>query len=252
MKMRIDVFLTPGQIDELQLRDKNVVVIDVLRAGTTIARALSNGAKEIIPVESVEAAVKLSAGLFGEVVLLGGERGGKIIEGFHLGNSPGEYVEDVVKGKSIVFTTTNGAVTMSKGRYAKQMAIASFVNIARVVDFTKDLKEDIIIVCAGDRSVVGGFSLEDTVCAGMIIDKVRQGSTRGTALSDSASAALILYRSFARNISKMLDESEHGRQLIELGFKDDLKMCASVDSIPVLPLLSGNVIRLAQDSKTTE
>jgi 2-phosphosulfolactate phosphatase len=250
--MRIDVFLTPGQIDELQLRDKNVLVIDVLRAGTTIARALANGAKEIIPVESVEAAVKISASLFGEVVLRGGERGGKVIEGFHLGNSPSEYVADVVKGKSIVFTTTNGSGAMSKGRYAKQMAIASFVNMTRVVDFTKDLKEDVIIVCAGDQSVVGGFSLEDTVCAGMIIHKVRQGSTKGTTLSDSASAALILYRSFARNLSKMLEDSEHGRQLIELGFKDDMKVCTSVDSIPVLPLLSGNVIRLAQDSKFTE
>jgi 2-phosphosulfolactate phosphatase len=250
--MRIDVFLTPGQIDELQLRDKNVVVIDVLRAGTTIASALANGAKEVIPVESVEVAVKISASLFGEVVLLGGERGGKVIEGFHLGNSPGEYVEDVVKGKSIVFTTTNGAVAMSKGRYAKQMAIASFVNIARVVDFAKDLKEDIIIVCAGNQLVVGGFSLEDTVCAGMIIHKLQQGSTRGTELSDSASGALILYKSFARNIPKMLEDSEHGKRLIESGFKDDLKMCASIDSIPVLPLLSGNVIRLAQDSKTTE
>jgi 2-phosphosulfolactate phosphatase len=126
------------------------------------------------------------------------------------------------------------------------------VNIARVVDFTKDLKEDIIIVCAGNQSVAGGFSLEDMVCAGMIIHKVRQGSTRGTDLSDSASGALILYRSFARNISKMLEESEHGRKLVEIGFKDDLKTCSSIDSIPVLPLLSGNVIRLAQDSKTNE
>jgi 2-phosphosulfolactate phosphatase len=248
--MRIDVYLTPGLIDELQLRDKNVVVIDVLRAGTTIAVALANGAREVIPVESVEAAVKISTSLFGEVVLLGGERGGKMIEGFQLGNSPSEYVEDVVKGKSIVFTTTNGAGAMSKGRYAKRMTIASFVNIARVVDFLRDLKEDIIIVCAGNRTVASGFSLEDAVCAGMIIHKVMQGDTSGPQLSDSASGALILYRSHARKISKMLEDSEHGRHLIELGFKDDLKTCASVDSVPVLPVLSGNVIRLAQDSRS--
>jgi 2-phosphosulfolactate phosphatase len=86
----------------------------------------------------------------------------------------------------------------------------------------------------------------------MIIHKLQQGSTRGTELSDSASGALILYKSFARSIPKMLEDSEHGKRLIESGFKDDLKMCASIDSIPVLPLLSGNVIRLAQDSKTTE
>jgi 2-phosphosulfolactate phosphatase len=250
--MRVDVYLTPGQIDELQLRDKNVCVIDVLRAGTSIATALANGAKEIIPVESVEAAVKISASLFGDVVLLGGERGGKIIEGFQLGNSPSEYAENIVKGKSIVFTTTNGALAMSKGRYAKQMAIASFVNITRVVDFIRNLRDDVIILCAGNLSATGGFSLEDAVCAGMIIHKVRQGDTGGTELSDSASAALILYRSFARKIPKMLDEAHGGRHLTEIGFKDDLKTCASIDSIPVLPLLSGNVIRLAQDSTIKE
>jgi 2-phosphosulfolactate phosphatase len=249
--MRIDVHITPGQIDELQLRDKKVVVIDVLRAGTTVARALANGAKEVIPVESVEAAVKISASLFGDVVLLGGERGGKIVEGFQLGNSPSEYTENAVKGKSIVFTTTNGAVAMSRGRYAKQMVIASFVNAARVVEFIRNLGEDVVIVCAGNRSATGGFSLEDTVCAGMIIHEARQGNMEGVELSDSASAALILYRSFARNISKMLEESDHGRDLAELGFKDDLKTCASIDSIPVLPILSGSVIRLAQDSSTT-
>lgn len=249
--MRIDVYVTPGHIDELQLRDKHVVVIDVLRAGTTIAAALANGAKEVIPVESVEAAVKISASLFGDVVLLGGERGGKIVEGFHLGNSPSEYAEDVVKGKSIVFTTTNGAPAMSKGRYAKQMAIASFVNVARVVDFVRNIKEDIIIVCAGNQSATGGFSLEDTVCAGMIIHEVKQGNTGAAELSDSASASLILYQSFARDISKMLGESEHGKHLTEIGFKDDLKTCASIDSIPVLPLLSGSVIRLPQGSGIT-
>jgi 2-phosphosulfolactate phosphatase len=246
--MRIDVCITPGQIDELQLRHKNVVVIDVLRAGTTIARALANGAKEIIPVESVESAVKISASLFGDVVLLGGERGGKIVEGFQLGNSPSEYAEDVVKGKSIVFTTTNGAVAMSRGRHAKQMIIASFVNVARVVDFIRNLGEDILMVCAGNQSATGGFSLEDTVCAGMIIHKARLANAEGVELSDSASASVILYRSYARNLAKMLEESDHGRDLAQLGFRDDLRTCASVDSIPVLPLLSGSVIRLAQDS----
>jgi 2-phosphosulfolactate phosphatase len=244
--MRINVCLTPGHVDELQLRDKNVVVIDVLRAATTITVALANGAKEVIPVDSVETAVKLSASLFGDVVLLGGERGGKMIEGFHLGNSPSEYIESVVKGKSIVFTTTNGAPAISKGRYAKHMAIGSFVNVRRVADFIKSINEDFIIVCAGNQSAVGGFSLEDTVCAGMIVDRLRRTSPDSAELSDSASAALTLYRSQARNIMKMLQESEHGLELARIGFKEDLKTCASIDSIPVLPVLSGSVIRRAQ------
>jgi len=245
--MRIDLYLTPGQIDELQLRDKNVVVVDVLRAGTSIATALSNGAREIIPVETVEAAVKLSGSLFGDVVLLGGERGGKIIEGFHLGNSPSEYVEKTVKGKSIVFTTTNGAFAMAKGRYAKRMVIAAFVNVGRVVDFIKEVQENFVFICAGNQWSVGGFSLEDTACAGMIIHRLQKSGSKNVELSDSAVSALTLYQSFGRNLAKMIENSESGKRTAELGYKGDLKICAAVDSIPVLPNLRGNVIRLAQE-----
>ena len=95
--MRIDVHFTPYQTDELVLREKTVVVIDVLRASTTIVTALINGAKEIIPVATVESAVKISGNLFGDVILLGGERNGKMIEGFNLGNSPTEYSAEKVK-----------------------------------------------------------------------------------------------------------------------------------------------------------
>ena len=245
--MRVDVHLTPGQVDELQLRNKNVVVIDVLRAGTTIASALSNGAKEVIPVETVEAAVKISGSLFGEVVLLGGERGGKIIEGFHLGNSPSEYVSKVVKGKSIVYTTTNGSLAMTKGRYAKRLAIAAFVNAGRVVNYIKKVAEDFTFICAGNQMAVGGFSLEDAVCAGMIIHRVEKEGSKDIKLSDSAACALTLYRSFGKNILKMMENSEQGKYHIELGMKSDMKFCASVDSIPILPLLRGNVLRLEQD-----
>ncbi len=250
--MRIDLYFTPGQIDELQLRDKNVVVIDVLRAGTSIATALSNGAREIIPVETVEAAVKISGGLFGDVVLLGGERGGKIIEGFHLGNSPSEYLENVVKGMSIVFTTTNGALAMVKGRYAKQMTIAAFVNVGRVVDFIKNVGEDFVFICAGNQQRVGGFCLEDAVCAGMIIHRLKQTGSKVLELSDSAASALILHRSYGRNLSKMLEDSEDGKYLSQIGFGNDLKTCAAVDSVTVLPVLRGNVIRLGHDAMHNE
>ena len=110
--MRVEVFFTPHQVDEMYLRDRIVVVIDVLRASTTIAMALRNGAKEIIPVATVESAMKIVGNLFGDVTLLGGERNGKMIEGFNLGNSPLEYIEERVRGKSIIFSTTNGSQAM--------------------------------------------------------------------------------------------------------------------------------------------
>ena len=99
MKIKVDVHFTPVQIDEMHLKDRNVVVIDALRASTTVAMALSNGAKEVIPVGTIESALKIARGLAGDVTLRAGERLGKMIEGFDLGNSPLEYTEEVVKGK---------------------------------------------------------------------------------------------------------------------------------------------------------
>ena len=121
--MRVDVFFTPHHLDEMGLREKRVVLIDVLRASTTIATALYNGAKEVIPVATVEAAMKIVGNLSGEVTLLGGERNGKMIDGFHLGNSPAEYTEQRVRGKSIVFTSTNGSQAFVKARYAKELVV---------------------------------------------------------------------------------------------------------------------------------
>jgi 2-phosphosulfolactate phosphatase len=245
--MRVDLHFNPMLVDEMQLRDKNIVVVDVLRASTSIAAALANGAKEVIPVETVEAAVKISSSLSGDVVLLGGERGGKIIEGFHLGNSPSEYAAEVVKGKSIVYTTTNGTLAISKGRHAKRMVVAGFVNAGQAAAFIKRVGEDFTLLCAGNQLSPGGFSLEDAVCAGMIIGLLQKNGVRSLDLSDSVLGALTLYRSFGKKILKMMENSEQGKYHIELGMKDDLKICAAVNSIPVLPIFRGNVLKLDRE-----
>ena len=121
--MKIEVCFTPAQVDESDLRDKNVVVIDILRASTTIIIALSNGAKEVVPVETIEGAVKIASGLFSETTLLCGERDGRTIEGFHLGNSPLEYNEEKVRGKTLVFTSTNGSLALIKGKNARNLIV---------------------------------------------------------------------------------------------------------------------------------
>ena len=242
--MKIDVFFTPDPIDELQLRDKNVVVIDVLRASTTIVTALANGAKEIIPVSSVESAVKISGNLFGDVILLGGERNGKLIEGFNLSNSPQEYTEEVVKNKSIIFSTTNGSRALVKSRYAKNLVVACFVNVSRVVEFLREINTDLSIVCAGKQ---GAFCLEDAVCTGMIIHMLREAGKDDLILSDAAVASLTLHKSFAKNIMTMIKKSEHGQYLAEIGYGDDLKICAGVDTCAMLPVLSGNVLKLKKE-----
>ena len=242
--MKIDVYFSPAQVDEMQLRDKNVIVIDVLRASTTIVTALNNGAREIIPVGSIESAVKVSGNLFGDVVLRGGERNGKIITGFNLGNSPSEYTEEAVKGKSIIFCTTNGSSAMVKAKYAKRMAVGGFINVSLVADFIRQAGEDFSIVCAGEKQL---FCIEDAVCAGMLVKILVEDSPIVVDVNDAAGAAQVLYKTVSKNLLKMAKSSDHGKYLVDIGFESDLKTCVSVDSIPVLPLLIGNVIKLKKE-----
>jgi 2-phosphosulfolactate phosphatase len=239
--MKIEVFFSPSQVDELFLRDKNVIVIDVLRASTTIAMALMNGAREIIPVSTIESAVKISGNLFGDVVLRGGERNGKMIEGFNLGNSPAEYVPDAVKGKTIIFCTTNGSSAIVKSRYAKNLVVAGFINMATVIEFIKEVNEDFYILCAGKQSL---FCIEDSVCAGMIISLLMNDEAISIELNDPAVAAAVLYKSMGKNLQRTIRAADHGKYLTEIGFKNDIKLCTDIDSVPVLPVLVGNSIKL--------
>lgn len=249
--MRIDVSFNAAQLDELQLRDRSVVVIDVLRASTTVAVALANGAREIIPVSTIESAVKISGSLFGEVTLRGGERNGKIIEGFNLGNSPAEYTDSTVRGKSIIFCTTNGSVAMAKSRYARRLFIAGFVNLSATVDAIREEGDDFLLLCAGKSNGLRSFSLEDAVCAGMLIDQLSKQKTVPIELTDASRAALALYKGLGRSVLKVLRTSDHGQYLTEIGFASDLKLCAAVDSVPVVPAQVGTVIKLRKSEGRT-
>ena len=239
--IRITVHFTPSELDELQCRDKTVVVIDVLRASTTIITALTNGAKEMIPVSSIESAVKISSSLFGDVTLRAGERNGKRIEGFNLGNSPLEFTEEAVKGKSIIFLTTNGSIAMVKARHAKHLLIGAFVNLSNIVDTLKELNTDFTIICSGQD---GRFCLEDAVCAGKIINRLKKDSKKQYSLDDAALSIASLDEIYGKNILRMLKTSEHGKYLAGIGFEDDLKVCSQIDSLPMMPLSSGGVIKL--------
>ncbi len=238
--MHIDLLITPVGTNELFFRDKNVVVIDVLRASTSIVTALNNGAREVIPVESVENAVKVSGSLFGDVVLRCGEREGKTIPGFNLGNSPLEYSPEAVENKSLIFTSTNGSLAMVIAKFARQIVVAAFVNITSVVDYLKKLNEDFIILCAGKEH---HFCIEDVVCGGMIVQMLEKKNI-ALDLTDAAQAAQIMYKSYSRSINKMLRNSDHGQYLITIGFEKDLKVCAEVDSVPVLPVFDKGAIKL--------
>ncbi len=239
--IRADVYFTALRLDELQLKDRNIVVLDVLRAGTSIAAALHGGAKQIIPVNNIESAMKLSGGLSSEVTLMAGERNARMIEGFHLGNSPREFTPATVKGKSIVFLTTNGTSAVVKGKHALNLVMGGFVNLSRIVEFLADLRSDFVLLCAGKENA---FSMEDAVCAGRILNQFTGAFPGKLELNDSAVAAMTLDKSFGKAILKMLRNTEHGRFLQSIGLGEDLKICAGIDSFPVLPRLTGTVLKL--------
>ncbi len=245
-KIHIEVYFTPRYIDEMQLKDKNVIVIDVLRASTTIATALHNGAKEIIPVGSIENAAKVSGNLVGDVTLRAGERNARMIEGFNLGNSPAEYREEIVRGKSIIFVTTNGSGTIVKGRHAKHLVVAGFVNLSVVVNYFVELNESVVIICAGKANK---FCLEDAVCAGRIVNELKKKLPGPCEIDDAGEAAQALDKTLGKNLIKLLRISEHGRFLSEIGFEEDLKLCSAHDSVPVLPVLTGNIVRLINEQE---
>ncbi|NCQ19033.1 MAG: 2-phosphosulfolactate phosphatase [Ignavibacteria bacterium CG_4_8_14_3_um_filter_37_9] len=237
--MKINVVLSPSNVDELHFSGKTTVVIDVLRASTTIVTALMNGAKEIVPVGSVEFAMKASSNMFGGQTLICGERNAKKIDGFNLGNSPLEYTNDAIGGKSIVFFTTNGTKAIVKAKYSNEVLLASFLNLSAVVKYLLELKKPFEILCAGNNN---NFCLEDTVCAGKLISETASLS-QNVELSDSGLAAVSIAKTFGKNLKKMFSESEHGNFLIGNGFEEDLKYCAKLNITELIPVFASSVIK---------
>jgi 2-phosphosulfolactate phosphatase len=251
--LKISMFFAQNYVEtELELKDKNVVIIDVLRTSTTMVTGLANGAKEIIPTDSIASAGMIGRNSQGQSLLCG-ERHAKVIEGFNLGNSIKEYKEENVKGKILVFNSTNGTPSIMKSKFARNCVILGFVNISRVAQFLSALNEEFIIVCAGRE---GEFSLEDTVCAGMLINMLTgKGSKNKYELTDSSLGASMLYTAYKKDLLKMLHESEHGKFLVSLGFEDDLIASAKVDEYNILPILKNGIINsfeaFASDPKLT-
>ncbi len=246
--IKISLYFTHQHVEsELVLKDKNVVVIDVLRTSTTMIAGLTNGAKEIIPTVDVATAGRIGRNSEGQSLLCG-ERNGKIIEGFNLGNSVKEYSAEKVANKTLIFSTTNGTAALMKSKFAQNCVILGFANIARVTEYLTKLHENFIILCAGKN---GEFSLEDTVCAGMLINELAKKNLKENyELTDSALGAWKLDVAYKKDLLKMLKESEHGRFLTSLGFGDDLTECAKVNVCSCLPIMRNGVIKLIESFET--
>ena len=236
--MRADIQFLHRNVPAKKARGKVFVVIDVLRATTTIIKALSNGCTEVIPVATVDEAFDQAKKSVQEETLLGGERGGLKVDGFDLGNSPREYTRYVVSGKRVILTTTDGTQAFQRVAGCEFVLVGGFINAHAVVQRCVALKADPVMVPAGLR---GGFSLEDVVCGGMMLDLLEK---RGVALMDGARAACILYKAFHRDLPEMARNSEHGRDLIQLGYEEDLDFCLQTNVSSSVPVFKKGSITL--------
>lgn len=239
--MLIDIQLLPFPPESAYIFDKTVVVIDVLRATSVIVHAISLGAPEIIPVAQVEEAFRISKHFPEGATLLGGERGSRKIEGFDLGNSPKEYSAEKVKGKKVILTTTNGTKAFHAVSSGKEVMAGCFFNIGAIARRCLDLGVNLLIYPSGDE---GKFSLEDTVCGGMLIHRILTEAWMPVALTDASQSALILYQRFKGNLVEAFRLSTHGRDLIARGFEEDLAYCAQVDITGIVPVFREGVIRV--------
>jgi len=230
---RIDLYLTPTEAGRAPLDDRQIVIVDVLRSCTSIATALAHRAAKIIPVETVEEATRLAQTLDAKSRLLCGERDGRKVGGFDLGNSPREYTRERVEGATLIFASTNASPLMAGLLEGHEQRLLAYVNVSAVAAAAKADGHDLAIVCAGKN---GRFALEDTACAGALVRRIADGAA-GVALNDAAEMAREYDRAHGHAPEAVLRRSEHGRDLIELGFEEDLAVCAKVDSVPLVPLL---------------
>lgn len=233
--MRIDVVFGGGSAPASEFAGRVVAVIDVLRASTSIAAALANGARTVIPVETSDEAVMRAKAFERADVLLAGERKTKPIPGFDLGNSPREFTRAAVEGKTVLMTTTNGTPAIINTPGARDVVIASYVNYTAVLTMLRTALRggaDITIVCAGRDRL---FALEDAGCAGRFVFNVTKRMA-DVELNDAAQACALIDRKYGDQLVKLFEASEHGRLLRDSGFAEDLEECAAIDSYPVIPL----------------
>jgi 2-phosphosulfolactate phosphatase len=233
--MKIDVVFSPAGLNAGELQGRAVFVIDVLRATTTMCAALSHGAKAIIPVGSTEEALRLAQTIGSADVLLAGEKNCVRIPGFQLGNSPLEMTESAVRGKTIIATTSNGTKVMLACQGAGSVYPTAAVNLTVAAEKAREALESddhIVIVCAGRE---GAFSLDDAYCAGRLVSSVLGDRKPRRGLNDAGIACLDLVRRYGEGWERPLAYSRAGRELIKLGFRDDLRDAARLDAYPVLP-----------------
>ena len=205
----------------------NVVIVDVFRATSAICTAFHYGVKEIIPVATVEEAMAYKK----DGYLVGAERDGQIVDGFDFGNSPYSYMDERIKGKSVVLTTTNGTKAITIAKEADGILIGSFLNLKALAEYLIEDGKSVLIQCAGWKN---RFNLEDTLFAGALVEALTK-QPKFSNLADSALASAYIYSLAKGNMFKWLENSSHRNRLKRLNLEKDIKFCLQVSLYDVVP-----------------
>ena len=231
--MKLDVYFTPLGLTAGDLAGRGVVVIDALRATTTIIAALANGARAVVPAASSEEAVRMTANLERDGFVLAGERKYLPIPGFALGNSPREMTPEVVGGKTVFLATTNGTPALVAAQGAEPVLVGAAVNFGALAERARELfvaRGDLVVICSGREKQ---FALEDAYVAGRLVKSLK-GRLRRLALNDGASVALGLTQRYEDWLDAFT-ACEAGRQLNELDMGEDVKFSATRDRFTIVP-----------------
>ncbi len=232
----LHTILSPKLLDVYDVTDSVVVIIDVFRATSTIAVALYNGAKQIIPVDNVAECIAIGKSMPNSITA--GERDGKIIEGLQYGNSPTDYPRSFIEDKTLVLTTTNGTkfLHMALQKRASEIITGSFPNLSAVCNFLLTTNKNVFLGCSAWKDK---FNLEDTLFAGAVIEKVKQNFT---VHCDSSLMAEEMYQQHKHEMKSFIRNTTHWHRLAKFGLEEDMEYCVSIDVANVLPMYKGNAL----------
>lgn len=229
-KPSLDTSLSPALLHLYDVSDSIVVIIDVLRATSTIASVLYNGAKCVIPVDSVDHCIELGKKIEG---ITAGERDGQVAQGLQYGNSSFEYPRKFIEGKTLVLTTTNGTrlLHMALEKGAKEIITGSFTNLSAVCDHLISQNRNVILGCAAWKDKI---NLEDTLFAGAVISRIKD---HFSIQCDSSRMAETLYEQARQDLYVFMkkNDASHFHRLMGYGLEKDIRYCLTADEANVLP-----------------
>ena len=233
----LEICFTPAAFDAHEDSEAVVVIIDVLRATSSICTAFANGVREIIPVTTVDEAREMKSRGF----LVAAERDGFVLDFADFGNSPFNFSAEKVKGRSVVYSTTNGTGIMRRASGSHDVVIGSYLNISSLCRWLEEQDRKVIIVCAGWKN---RFSLEDSVCAGAIAVRLLEGG-RFTTICDSVHAAADLWKAARGDLAGYIDKAAQRSRLREKGLDDCIGYCHTFDVTEAIPVLrEGKLVAL--------